>query len=534
MVPPMDAEPWPTLGPQVCAWMEGYLVFGPGDLRGTEYKLDDEKRALLYRIYEVYPKNHPQAGRRRFKRVGLSLRKGTAKTEFAAATAAAELHQEGPVRCDGFDAKGQPVGVPIRDPYIPMIAYTEEQSDELAYGALLVMISEGPLANDFDIGLERIMRKGGDGKAVSLATAPDARDGARTTFQLFDETHRLVLPRQREAHQTMLFNIPKRRLADAWSLETTTAYTPGEGSVAEGTMDYARQVAEGKLTEPRLFFFHRQSGDEHNLTTEVGVRAAVLEASGPTAEWSDIDGIVELWRDPNTDRNLWERLWCNRPTRTAAQAFSVTRWQELAIERTEPEDGATITLGFDGSRSHATALVGTEVTSGFQWLLGLWERPEGQLEWTVPVQEVDDAVDAAFERWNVWRLYANPAGWETKVSEWAGRHGDDRVIEWFTVRQRPMAYALRAFSGAITAGEGRHSGDSRLTAHLGNAQRRHLNILDDDRKPLWLIQKERPDSVHRIDAAMAAVLSWEARTDAVAEGVGDERSIYETEDLLVL
>src|SRR5690606_2356310 len=139
-------------------------------------------------IYEVFPQGHPQAGRRRFKRCALSLRKGTAKTELAALLAAVELHPDGPVRCDGWDAHGNPVGVGVTDPYIPMVAYTEEQCDELAYGALRVMLAYSSLADDFDIGIERIMRVGGDGKAVSLATSPDARDGARTTFQVFDET----------------------------------------------------------------------------------------------------------------------------------------------------------------------------------------------------------------------------------------------------------------------------------------------------------------------------------------------------------
>jgi len=34
MVPPVAEEEWPTLGPQVCDFIEAYLVFGPGDLRG--------------------------------------------------------------------------------------------------------------------------------------------------------------------------------------------------------------------------------------------------------------------------------------------------------------------------------------------------------------------------------------------------------------------------------------------------------------------------------------------------------------------
>jgi hypothetical protein len=50
------------LGPQVCAFIEDHLVFGPGDLRGEPAQLDDEKRALVYRMYEVYPQG-ARAGR---------------------------------------------------------------------------------------------------------------------------------------------------------------------------------------------------------------------------------------------------------------------------------------------------------------------------------------------------------------------------------------------------------------------------------------------------------------------------------------
>lgn len=532
IVPPMEEQAWPTLGPQVCDWLETYLIFGPGDLRGEQYRLDDEKRALVHRIYEVYPKGHAQAGRRRFKRVGISLRKGTAKTEFAAALAACELHPEGPVRCTGWRGN-QPIGSGVRDPYIPMLAYTEEQSEELAYHALYVMVSEGPLADYFDIGLQRIMRKNGDGKAVALATAPDSRDGARTTFQVFDETHRLTLPRQKEAHQTMLANIPKRKMADAWSLEITTAPSPGEGSVAEGTMDYARAVTAGKAADSRLFFFHRQAGEQHDLDTEEGARAAVLEASGPLAEWSDIDGIIELWRDPTTDRNYWERVWTNRLVRAAGHAFDAEKWKGLSEKRQLPPSARYITLGFDGSRwNDSTALVATDIETGYQWIAGLWERPESAKEWAVPEAEVDEAVKAAFETWNVWALYADPFFWHERIAIWAGRYGD-RVKEWRTDRPRAMATALRGFANAINAGLLKHSGDARLSAHIGNSVRRMLTITDEDGTPLWVIQKERPDSPHKIDAAVASVLSWEARNDAIAEGVTG-RSVYEDRGILVL
>lgn len=535
---PKDKTQYPSLGGQVVDFIQSYLVHGPGDLRGRPVVLDKEKRAIIWRMYEVFPKGHPQAGRRRFKRCALSLRKGSAKTELAAFIAAVELHPDGPVRCDGFDADGQPVGVGVTDPYIPMVAYTEEQSDELAYGALRVILMYSELADDFDIGLERIMRVGGDGKAVSLATSPDARDGARTTFQLFDETHRLNNPRLKQAHRTMLANIPKRYLSDAWSLEVTTAPAPGEGSVAEDTMDYARQVHGGAIKDSRLFFFHRQASDEHDLETEEGIRAAVIEASGPVAEWSDIDGIVEQWRDPTSDKTYLERVWLNRLVRASERAFDVERWKELADEDYEIPDGNWVTLGFDGARWHdSTALVATEIVTGFQQLLGLWERPQalppGEY-WEVPAEDVDAVVSQAMERWQVWRMYCDPPYWESTVATWAGKYGEKVVIEWWTNRWKAMAYAIRAFHTAITSGDLLHDGNEHYQRHVGNAVRKQLTLRDDEGKPLWTVYKERPDSPHKIDAAMAGILSWEARRDAITAGVGKRvKSVYEGRGLAV-
>lgn len=525
LIVPVDKKPWPTLGPLLCDWIEENLVFGPGDLRGEPAFLDDEKRALVWRMYEVYPRGHPLEGRRRFKRVGLSLAKGLAKTELAAWIAAAELAPNAPVRCIGWDSFGNPIGGPVNDPYIPMVAYTEEQSDELAYGALKTILEESPIAHLFDIGLERIVRRSGDGRAVSLSSSPSARDGARTTFAVFDETHWWTLPRLKQAHQTMLANLPKRRAADAWALEVTTAPEPGAGSVAEATMEYARAIADGRAKDSTLFYFHRQASDEHDLTTEEGARAAVIEASGPSASWRDIESIVALWRDPTTDRAYWERVWCNRLVKSGNQAFDVEMWRSL-VRKNPVLPGDLITIGFDGAQLHdSTAIVCTHVETGYQWVAGLWECPFGRDEWQVPADEVDEVIADLFERYEVWRMYADPPYWQSWISAWRGRYGEDLVVPWLTNRRKQMAYALESFATAITTGSICHDGDDRLTRHLANARRFDLPSRDEDGKPLWLIRKERSDSPHKIDAAMAAVLSWEARNDAIASGALTEGEV---------
>jgi len=395
-----------------------------------------------------------------------------------------------------------------------------------------------PIGEDFDLGLERIVRRGGDGKAVPLSTSPSSRDGARTTFQVFDETHHMSSPRLKKAHLAMLANLPKRK--DSWSMEITTAFAPGEKSVAEGTMEYARAVDEGRVKDAKLFFFHRQASDYHDLTTLKGLRSAVREASGPAAKWSNIDAIVDQWKDPSTDKTYLERVWLNRIVQASDRAFDPVRWSALAKPGQVVTDGALITLGFDGARRRdSTAIVGTEVATGHQFLLGLWEKPYGPAGegWEVPATEVEECMAAAFARFNVWKLYADPAYWESNVDEWSGEYGEDRVVKRWTGGgfEAKTAYAVRAYSHAMTAGELSHDGRPEFSAHIGNAHKKPISRRDDEGKPLWSIQKERPDSPKKIDVAMAAVLSWEARGHAVAEGVLHEGpSTYETHELVVL
>lgn len=522
VVPPLDAVPWPTLGPQLEQFLKERAIFGPGSLRGQPAQLDPEKRAVLYRSYEVYPQGHQWAGRRRFPRVGISWRKGTAKTEFAAWIGYAELHPEGPVRCDGFDASGRPVGRPVRDPYIPMVAYTEEQTEELAFGALYVVVSEGPDADIFDAGLDRILRLdqyGREaGKAVPLAGSPNAADGARTTFQHFDETHRQHLPRLVAAHETMLGNIPKRPLEDPWSLETTTSGQPGQGSVAEKTHYEAESIGRGEIDDPDLFYFHREAGPGYDLRKYDDRIAAITEATGPIGEYGpgQFRSIAKQWDRPGADKAYLERVWLNRWTQSEAQAFDVARWKDLRSEQ-DLEPGEFVTGGFDGARFRdATAFVITSIATGRQKLWGLWERPlNAGDDWEVPEDEVTASLADMMSRFDVWKIYADPPHWTETVGSWESKH-PDQVEEWWTNRPKAMALALRSYNEAIASRSVSWVDDDlaeAFTRHIGNAGRRETNLWDEDKIRLFLLAKIHQD--RKFDAAMAGCLSWICRLDAI-------------------
>lgn len=535
VVPPLDLS-FPTLGPQVCEFIEERLVFGPGSLAGQPARLDDEKRGLVYRAYEVFPRGHRLAGRRRFQRVGWELRKGVAKTEGAAWIAACELHPEAPVRCDGFDAGGQPVGRPVTSPYIPMMAVTEEQVEELAYGVLKFVLENCPDTDLFDISKERIVRLGptgsNEGEVVAVSNAPGSRDGARTTFQHFDEPHRLFMPRMRDAHETMLQNMPKRPLEDPWTFYTSTAGQPGQRSIEEDVRAEAEDIAAGKIDDPSLFFFARWAGDEHSDLSSVEARiAAVADATGPIGEWGvgQFERIAKDYDRKGVDQSYWERVWLNRWRKSGSQAFNMTKIVPgLLVDEPIPA-GAFVTVGFDGARfKDATAVVVTEVSSGRQQLEGVWERPELADEWEVPEDEVTAKVEEIFSRFDVWRMYCDPPHWTETVASWAAKH-PDRVVEWFTVRKRAMADAARIYTEAVDAGIVTFPVSplrDALLRHMGHAGRRNLTLSDDKGELLWTLQKQDGRLEDKFDAAMAAVLSWRACIDARREGAKPRVKAY--------
>lgn len=557
IVPPVDAELWPTLGPDLVKFIEERFVFGPGPLKGEPYVVSPEKRGIIYKAYEVNPARHKLPGRRRFKRAAWSVRKGLAKTELGAIIVACELHPEAPVRCDGFDARGNPVGRPVASPYIPMLSYSKDQTEELAYGALVAILQECDDADMFDIGLERVVRldhRGKpDGKAVPLAGSPNARDGARTTMQLFDEPHRLYTPRLHEAHNTMSANLPKRPDADAWSLYVGTAGELGQHSIQEDLHHEAKQMAEGKIrSDPRVFYFHRDAGkchrgkdkdaEGHNLNTKRGRLEAIKEATGPDGEYGpgQFDDIAEQWTRPKADLAYLERVWLNLWIPGDKQAFDVS---QLNTGHPSIPLGSLVTAGFDGARfKDSTGIVITDVASGVQQLYAMWERPQEVEEWEVDPTEVADAVDMLMLSYDVWRWNGDPAHYTEEHANWAGRH--PQVEEWWTHGVRKMAFAVKDYQDAIRSREIKFAEDSTpalnspipgetmsdaLIRHIGNAGKRMVNVYDagDEnaegevaehaQRGRQLFTLEKLHETRKFDFCMAGILSWQGRLDALRD-----------------
>jgi hypothetical protein len=528
---------FPTLGHLVAELVHELCVIPDREDQGNPFVLTDEQLRFLLHFYRVDPDTgrfwHPRGGQ-------LCRPQKWGKGPFAAAVICAEAHPDGPVLFDGWDAQGEPVGRPWPTPHIQVAGVSEDQTDNV-FRALLPMIRLGALAAEIpDTGLTRINLPSG-GIIEPVTASALSRLGQRVTFTVQDQTESWY----RTNGGRKLADNMRRGLAGMGGrfLETPNAWDPREDSVAQATTAepgvYVDDVDPGSgsvrnKTERRRML-RRVYGDAVK-----GHRSEHTKAGG----WIDLDRIDEeivalLKRDPAQA----ERWFLNRKVAGEDAAFDPHRIDELAAHHDIP-DGALVTVGVDGARFRdALAIVATDVETGHQWPLGIWERPPAAPPaYQHPEDEIDAVMQDAFGRWNVWRAYVDPQWIDTLVARWQGRWGDKRVIEWHTHRHRQIAHAVRAYAEAVgttvdddhdITGDATLEPDGLFLQHLKNARRQNVNVYDDQGRQMHTLSKDRPDSPRKMDAAMAAVLSWEARGDAIAAGATG-RSVYESRGVVTV
>lgn len=503
---------FPTLGYAVADWIEAHCAIPDGEHAGQPFLLTDEQLRFLlfhYRLREDIEKGGKPSAAFRYRRSQLVRPQKWGKGPLSAAWVCAEA--AGPVVFDGWDAAGEPVGRPWATPWIQCVATSEDQVANV-WTALLPMIELGSLAADIpDTGKTRINVRGEGGSSgliEPVTSAAISRLGQRITAAVHDEAHSWT----RHNGGVRLADTQRRNLAGMGgrAIETTNAWDPAEGSVAQQTFESKAQDIYRDFPDPL-------PGSVRNKRE----RRKVLRHAYRGAPWVDLDRIdAEIEELLDRDPAQAERFYLNRVVATQAAALDPAVVGDRARAGWEPDPGDLIVVGVDGARfADAVAVVATHVESGHQWPLGIWERPESAGDdYEHPAEAIDGAVTDAFDRWRVWRLYADPQWIEHLIDRWAGRWGKDRVVAWFTNRPRQAAWAVRNFEAAVAAGDWSHNADPVFVSHLRNACREKVGVYDDDHRQMHTLSKDRPGSPRKIDAAMAAVISWEARGDAIAAG----------------
>lgn len=420
---------------------------------------------------------------------------------------------------------GEPMGHPWPTPIIQLLATSEDQVDNV-YKHVKGM-ARGPRLRD------RLKVREGFVRVINDDTDPDSsridvvtssansRLGNPVTFclqdesQLYTDTNKMVKTAQTQRRGAAPMG--------GRSMETTNCYDPSENSIAQRTRESKRPDIFRFYEPPPADLSYRRARDRakihkinyagsphadlHNIEAEA---AELMETDPGQAERFYGNRIVAglgTWMDPEKWR---ARRRADAPGR-AAELKEWARRQALWVPERTP-----VVLGFDGSDVDDWTGFRLQTRDNFQWT-PRW--PDGRpMRWDpmdhggqVPRLEVAAALDYIMATWLVVRGYFDPPYWETEIDAWAEKYGDDRIVQWWTLRSRPMTYALDRLLIDVSKKDAtfEHDGCPDTEDHMGAAKT--------EKRPNGTYKLVKPGDGRKIDLAIPSVLANEAHGDVTAD-----------------
>lgn len=495
---------------------EGWLQQPDGPDAGSKWEFTPEQARFLLWFYAVNSR-----GEFEYRRAVLRRLKGWGKDPFGAVLCAIEFL--GPCRFGGWNENGTPIVVDNPAAWIQTVGVAKDQTKNTMtlFPGLFTRAARETF--DIDVAQTIIYAYGGARRIEAITSSPDTSEGNRPTFILQNETqHWTAANRGVEVERANARNLAKARDGSARALSITNAHKPGEGSVAETDYRTYLDMEAGRLVGRGLLY----DSLEAPATFDIYDRAALLAALDVTrgdSWWVNPERLADEVYDPHTPIADSRRFYLNQVTAAEDAWMTPQQVDGMARPGRKPEEGALVTLGLSGLRkTDSTALMGFEVETGLVFTLGVWEPPAGG---EVPRALVDDAVDAAFERYDVVGFYSRLNPYQAWVEAWEEKYGDQpspglglcaRVAALHPIavdenaRVNWRTKAAEAFLAGVVDGAVVTDGDVRSQPHFLAARRlvRANGGID--------VRKETETSTELIDAARAAILARQAAMDYLA------------------
>lgn len=396
----------------------------------------------------------------------VSIPRGNAKTTLAAMLGLAEMF----------------VGPPSAS--VAVVASDHRQA-KIMFNAAKRMVELNPeLLERVQIYAESMYYPHNDATMTPLPAEYDALQGRDDTLTVIDELHVVTRP----VWEAATSGAGKR--PDSLTLAIST---PGnsEDSVMWDLVKLGREGIEPS------FYFKEYAAPENCRIDDEDAWMIANPAAACKDPFLAVDGIrsqLRTLREPSF-----------RQLRLGQWAKGIDSWlpfgmfENLAdLTRTVPH-GSRVALGFDGSASgDSTALVACTLDpKPHLFVLGVWENP-GSKEWRVPREEVGQAVDDAFETYDVVDMAADPWGWRSEMEQWGKRWGAKRVIEWDTSKSARMAPATDRLYQKIALQEITHDGHPALMTHFSNCVAVNTTAG-------VVVMKDKRMSPRKIDLAVASI-----------------------------
>lgn len=509
-----------SLGWGVINWLAEYARQPGGPAAGEPFLPTLEQARFLVWWYAV-----DDDGRFVYRSGLLRRLKGWGKDPLAGAMSLAELC--GPVAFSHWDANGNPVGKPRPAAWIQIAAVSQDQTRN-TFTLFPALVSD-KMKETYGLDLNKtiIYTKAG-GMIEGVTSSPLALEGKRPTFVIKNETQWWVESNDGHAMSEVIAgNVDKAAYGGCRSLAICNAHVPGQDSDAERDYDAFQDVLAGKAIDTRFLYDSLEAPADTPLSEipspsedpegfEEGLRKLRegLEIARGDAVWLDLDTIIDSMLDVRRPVSESRRKFLNQVNAAEDSWIAPIEWDRLQRDiKLAPKD--RITLGFDGSKSNDhTALCACRVSDGAIFLLKTW-NPENY-GGEVPRDDVDAAVQSAFERYDVVGFRADVKEFEAYVDQWGAKYKKRLKVK--ASPGNPVAYDMRGnqkrfaldcerFLDAVLEESLVHDGNRVLRQHVLNAKRHPTNY------DAIAIRKASKDSSKKIDAAVTAVLAFGARQE---------------------
>ena len=447
---------------RIDAFCREYVTVPKGTGAGGRLRLRPWQRDEV--VKAIYPPTGPRP------RQGLvSMPRGNGKSSLAAALGLYGLLAD--------DIPGAQV----------LIVASDERQARIVFNIARRMIElDDRLAEQVKVFNDRIWCPLTDSTMAPLPAEPAALQGHDPSLTIVDELHVVTEPvwdamalaaGKREQSLTLAISTPADKIDSVmWRLVEYGRRNPDDRTFA--LIEYAA-AAGCKIDDPEAWKEANPAlGDFLHADALTATLKTTREAPFRRYRLGQWVGVADAW----LPWGLWD-----------------TRAEPAG--RGLPDDGARIVLAFDGSASgDSTALIGCTMDDPpHVFTVAVWQAPADDPRWRVPRAEVAAMVDAAFDRWDVLELAADPWGWRTELEEWSARHAS-KIVEWNTAHAGRMAPATDRMYAAISEGRITHDGNEILAEHMGNAVAKPTPMGD-------LVSKDKRGSTRKIDACVAAIVA---------------------------
>ena len=333
-----------------------------------------------------------------------------------------------------------------------------------------------------------------------LSAEAYSKEGLNPSATIFDELHAQPT---RELFDVMSLAMGARgRLSTLIAITTAGVKTDttGQDSIAYSLYQYGQKVARKEIDDPSFFMAWWEAPQESDHRDPESWQIA-NPGFGDICSAEDFESAVRRTPEPE-----FRTKRCNQWVSSAVSWLPTGAWDTCAAETSL--EGKDYVLGLDGSFSgDATVVTYTTIEEIPQvGIVGAWEKDPNIHDdtWRVDVLEVEERI-RQFVRDNpgVKEIACDPYRW-TRTMQLLADEGYP-IVEYPSTNARRMVPACAKFYDAVVDGKMIHDGNPLLARHLSNAV-----IKIDNLGPR--IVKENRNSQRRIDAAVAAVLSFDRAT----------------------